>query len=122
MRTLTFKDDEASRKIFTTLYVGFLMGSPREGVRGIANTRTAMKIMEKFEALAKKESDYKAGDQRYMLPSGEVMLDLAKGGKMALEGAEYNMLMAHLNECPWRPAAAREAVAAVEFLEKAPES
>lgn len=121
MRKLEFGTEDQDREVFQMLYTGFLLGTPEGGIRGLAKNRVAMKIMDKFESIAKEEKDYKDGDRRPMAPTGDPILELNGGGSIVLESAEYEMLKGHVENAPWLPAAARRVVRALTFLEEAPE-
>lgn len=121
MRKLNFGTDQADKDNFQMLYTGFLLGTPEGGLKGLAKNRLAMRIMDKFDSIAKKDSDYKDGDRRPMLPTGDLAMELNGGGEIVLESQEYEMLKGHVENAPWLPGAARRVVAALEFLESAPE-
>lgn len=121
MRKLVFGGEEQDKTNYQTLYAGFLLGTPQEGLRGLGKNRSAMKIMDKFEALARPENSYKEGERRQMLPSGDFIFDLREPGEITLDQAEYEMLKTHVENTPWVPGSSRRAVAALEFLENAPE-
>lgn len=132
MRTLVFDgQNEEHQEAFAILYQGFLLGAPQGGLRGLSAHRDALKILEKMEAISipqtQKTRDEdgvevdapvrlrETGDQLRTLNEDEEL-------ELVLEENQYEMLLKHVENTPFRIGVAKQVVFAIDFLKAGVES
>ena len=119
-KTLIFEGTEEHEEIFTLLHQGFLFGQPEGGLRGIGPRRTAVRLLEHFEAISEPVED-DGKPLRFKATGDEVRKLVGGGGTMELEGNEFDMLRSHFEAYMphFNTGFSRQVIAAYEMLEAA---
>jgi len=98
---------------YETIYDS-LLNSPK-GYEGIGEARLVTKVFDKLELLG--EATKRNGQDTFSFKGSPGMI-----GMVALEDAEYDLVVSVMKSLRWTGAYARKAVQLLEWLEKAPTS